>query len=53
VAQGHPDRKVARLLGITAGTASNHVANLLGKLGLHNRVERARWGHHEGAGQPS
>ncbi|GGL82892.1 hypothetical protein GCM10010840_20830 [Deinococcus aerolatus] len=43
VAQGHPDRKVARLLKISPGTASKHVGNLLGKLGLHNRVELARW----------
>ncbi|GAA4014438.1 hypothetical protein GCM10022631_27750 [Deinococcus rubellus] len=43
VAQGHPDRKVARLLGISPGTASKHVSNLLGKLGLRNRVELARW----------
>ncbi|CAM4358052.1 ATP-binding protein [Deinococcus marmoris] len=43
VAQGHPDRKVARLLNISPGTASKHVGNLLGKLGLHNRVELARW----------
>ena len=43
VAQGYPDRKVARLLGITSGTASKHVGNLLGKLGLHNRVELTRW----------
>ena len=43
VAQGHPDRKVARLLGISPTTASKHVSNLLGKLGLHNRVELARW----------
>ena len=48
VAQGHPDRKVARLLGITAGTASKHVANMLGKLGLHNRVELARWAMEHG-----
>ncbi len=43
VAQGHPDRKMARLLGISPTTASKHVGNLLGKLGLHNRVELARW----------
>ncbi|WP_407543265.1 LuxR C-terminal-related transcriptional regulator (plasmid) [Deinococcus radiomollis] len=43
VSQGHPDRKVARLLGITPRTASKHVGNLLGKLGLRNRVELARW----------
>ena len=43
VSQGHPDRKVARLLGITSSTASKHVGNLLGKLGLRNRVELTRW----------
>ena len=43
VAQGHPDRRVARLLGISPGTASKHVGHLLGKLGLHNRVELTRW----------
>ena len=43
VSQGHPDRKVARLLGMTPGTASKHVGNLLGKLGLRNRVELTRW----------
>ncbi len=48
VAQGHPDRKVARLLGISPTTASKHVGNLLGKLGLHNRVELARWAMEHG-----
>ncbi|TSA81711.1 NACHT domain-containing protein [Deinococcus detaillensis] len=43
VAQGHPDRKVARLLSISPTTVSKHVSNLLGKLGLHNRVELTRW----------
>ncbi|MFC4455115.1 ATP-binding protein [Deinococcus sonorensis] len=43
VSQGHPDRRVARLLGITTGTASKHVGNLLSKLGLRNRVELTRW----------
>ncbi|MFC4424902.1 ATP-binding protein [Deinococcus navajonensis] len=43
VAQGHPDRRVARLLDISPSTASRHVGNLLSKLGLHNRVELARW----------
>ncbi len=43
VSQGHPDRKVAQLLGISSPTASKHVGNLLRKLGLHNRVELARW----------
>ena len=43
VLQGHPDRKVVRLLGVTSGTDSKHLGNLLGKLGLRNRVDLARW----------
>ena len=43
VAQGHPDRRIARLLGISPATASKHVGNLLSKLELRNRVELARW----------
>lgn len=42
-ALGHPDRRIARLLGISLVTVSKHVANMLGKLALHNRVELARW----------
>ncbi len=43
VAQGHPDRRIAKLLGISPTTASKHVANLLAKLELRNRVELTRW----------
>ncbi|TSA87811.1 hypothetical protein FNU79_00725 [Deinococcus detaillensis] len=48
VAQGHPDRRIARLLNISPGTASKHVSNLLSKLGLRNRVELARWAIEQG-----
>ena len=48
VTQGHPDRVIAGLLGITIGTASKHMGNLRGKLGLHNRVELARWAMEHG-----
>ncbi|ACO45239.1 LuxR C-terminal-related transcriptional regulator [Deinococcus deserti] len=41
--QGHPDRRIAKLLNISPGTASKHVGNMLGKLGLRNRVDLARW----------
>ncbi|WP_133161740.1 ATP-binding protein [Deinococcus koreensis] len=43
VAQGHSDKRVAQTLGISPGTVGKHVANMLGKLELHNRVELARW----------
>ncbi|WP_407541052.1 response regulator transcription factor [Deinococcus radiomollis] len=48
VARGHPDRRIARLLSISPGTASKHVSNLLGKLELRNRVELARWAIEQG-----
>ena len=48
VAQGHPDRRIARLLSISPGTASKHVSNLLSKLELRNRVELARWAIEQG-----
>jgi DNA-binding CsgD family transcriptional regulator/tetratricopeptide (TPR) repeat protein len=53
VAQGHPDRRIARLLSISPATASKHVSNLLGKLALRNRVELARWAIEQGAFRPS
>ncbi|GHF39925.1 putative ATPase/DNA-binding CsgD family transcriptional regulator [Deinococcus metalli] len=43
VARGHSDKKVALTLGISAGTVGKHVASMLGKLELHNRVELARF----------
>lgn len=41
--QGASDKRIAQMLAISAGTVSKHVANMLGKLELHNRVELARW----------
>jgi DNA-binding CsgD family transcriptional regulator/tetratricopeptide (TPR) repeat protein len=49
VAQGHPDRRIARLLGISPATVSKHVGHLLGKLELRNRVELTRWAIEQGA----
>lgn len=48
VAEGHSDKKIAQALGISPGTVGKHVAVLLGKLELHNRVELTRWAvdHH-------
>ncbi|WP_027483236.1 LuxR C-terminal-related transcriptional regulator [Deinococcus pimensis] len=50
VCEGHPDRRIATLLGISPTTVSKHVASMLGKLGLRNRVELTRWalGHGDG-----
>ena len=53
VAQGHPDRKVARLLSISPATASKHVSNLLAKLELRNRVELTRWAMQQEPDRPT
>jgi len=39
LAEGRTDREIGDELGITAKTASVHVANLKGKLGVETRVE--------------
>ena len=41
LAEGKIDLKIAEALGISTHTASTHVRNLLGKLGLKNRVQAA------------
>ena len=48
VAEGHSDKKIGQALGISPGTVGKHVASLLSKLELHNRVELTRWAidHH-------
>ncbi|THF85438.1 LuxR family transcriptional regulator [Deinococcus sp. KSM4-11] len=48
VSEGSSDKKIAQVLGISPGTVGKHVASLLGKLELHNRVELTRWAvdHH-------
>ncbi|PYE49985.1 LuxR C-terminal-related transcriptional regulator [Deinococcus yavapaiensis] len=43
VAQGHPDRRIAKLLDISPTTVSKHVSNMLSKSGLRNRTELAYW----------
>ncbi|MFC4638867.1 ATP-binding protein [Deinococcus hohokamensis] len=43
LALGTSDKRIAQQLHITAATVSKHVSSMLGKLGVHNRVELARW----------
>ncbi|WP_169737174.1 tetratricopeptide repeat protein [Deinococcus pimensis] len=43
LALGATDKRIARDLGISAGTVGKHVSNMLGKLELRNRVALARW----------
>jgi DNA-binding NarL/FixJ family response regulator len=43
LARGHTDRQIADALYISAGTVGVHVHHILGKLGLHSRVQVADW----------
>jgi DNA-binding NarL/FixJ family response regulator len=43
IAEGRTNAQVARALTIAESTVARHVHNVLGKLGLSNRVEAAAW----------
>jgi predicted ATPase/DNA-binding CsgD family transcriptional regulator len=48
VAQGRTNREVAAALFISHRTATTHVANILGKLGVASRTEATAWAVREG-----
>jgi DNA-binding NarL/FixJ family response regulator len=52
VARGRTNRQIAEELFITEKTAGHHVSNILGKLGVANRLEAAAIAHNAGL-QPS
>ncbi len=43
VARGMANREIAEELRVSQRTIESHVSNMLGKTGLHNRTELARW----------
>lgn len=43
VARGMANRQIAEQMGVSQRTIESHVSNMLGKTGLHNRTELARW----------
>jgi non-specific serine/threonine protein kinase len=43
LAEGHTDREIAEALFVSRSTAANHVANILGKLGVPSRAAAAAW----------
>ncbi len=51
VAKGMSNREVAETLGVSQRTIESHVSNMLGKTGLHNRTELARWAMESGIGK--
>ncbi len=51
VAKGMSNREIADALGVSQRTIESHVSNMLGKTGLHNRTELARWAMESGLGK--
>jgi len=43
VARGLANREIAEHMNVSQRTIESHVSNMLGKTGLHNRTELARW----------
>ena len=43
VSQGLANREIADVMNVSQRTIESHVSNMLGKTGLHNRTELARW----------
>jgi DNA-binding CsgD family transcriptional regulator len=43
VAEGRPNRQVAKILWVTEQTIKFHLANIYRKLGVRNRIEASRW----------
>jgi DNA-binding NarL/FixJ family response regulator len=43
VAKGMANKEIAENLSVSQRTVESHVSNMLGKTGLHNRTELARW----------
>ncbi|MFC7728891.1 response regulator transcription factor [Actinomadura keratinilytica] len=48
VAEGYNNRRIAEALFISPKTASVHVSNILGKLGVTSRTQAAALAHREG-----
>jgi DNA-binding NarL/FixJ family response regulator len=43
VARGLANREIAQNMNVSQRTIESHVSNMLGKTGLNNRTELARW----------
>jgi DNA-binding NarL/FixJ family response regulator len=48
LAQGMAKKQIAKALSLSVGTVNNHSANLMKKLGIHDRVELTRFAIREG-----
>jgi DNA-binding NarL/FixJ family response regulator len=52
IAEGHPNKEIARRLVISERTARTHVSNILRKLGLSSRTQAALFAVREGLASP-
>ena len=52
IAAGRSNREIARTLGLSEHTAKTHVAHILGKLGLRDRVQAAVLAYEAGVVRP-
>jgi len=52
IAEGHSNREIADELTISAKTVERHRANILSKLGMHDRVELTRYAIRSGLVEP-
>jgi DNA-binding NarL/FixJ family response regulator len=48
LARGHSKKEVAQMLSISVKTVEHHTSSLMNKLGVHDRVELARYAIREG-----
>ncbi len=48
IALGHAKKEIAPIMGISVRTVDRHACNLMAKLGIHDRVELARYAIREG-----
>jgi len=48
IAEGHPNREIARLLHISTKTVESHKAHLMDKLDIHSTAELTRYAIHKG-----
>ena len=51
LADGRANKDIAASLGISVHTVERHVANVFGKLGVHNRAEATAWAVRHEIGQ--
>jgi DNA-binding NarL/FixJ family response regulator len=52
IAEAHPSKTIAKLLSISVKTVERHRANILGKLGMRDRVELTRYAIRRGLVEP-